>query len=234
MLIKQKLFIKYKINNIFNLLLNNFSTLLFNLRNTLFKIPARCTRISPFRGTICINSILGVNLLSTNMSARQNFSKASEDAINEQINAELTASYVYKAMAAHFDRDDVALPGFRDYFLESSKEENEHAQEFIDYVNKRGGRVTYKPIVAPVKIEWTTALDAVEDALALEKEVNEKLLKLHAVADAENDPQLADWLESEFLEEQVEANKKLADLITQLKRVGEGLGVYLIDKDLKH
>ena len=136
-------------------------------------------------------------------------------------------------MAAHFDRDDVALPGFRDYFLESSKEENEHAQEFINYVNKRGGRVTYKSINAP-KSEWTSALEAIEDALALEKDVNEKLLKLHAVADAANDPQLCDWIESEFLEEQVEANKKLADLITKLKRVGDGLGVYLIDKDLKH
>ena len=167
------------------------------------------------------------------MSARQNFAKASEDAINEQINAELTASYVYKAMAAHFDRDDVALPGFRDFFAHSSKEENEHAQEFINYLNKRGGRLQYKAIAAPAKTEWTTALEAVEDALALEKEVNEKLLRLHAVADAANDPQLADWIESEFLEEQVQANKQLADMITQLKRVGEGLGVYLFDKQLK-
>ena len=157
------------------------------------------------------------------MSARQNFAKVSEDALNEQVNAELTASYVYRVIASHFDRDDVALPGFRDFFLESSKEENEHAQEFINYINKRGGRVTYKPIANSVKTEWTSALDAVEDALALEKDVNEKLLKLHAVADGANDAQLADWIESEFL-----------DLITQLKRVGDGLGIYLLDKNLKN
>ena len=167
------------------------------------------------------------------MSARQNFAKASEDAINQQINAELTASYVYRAMAAHFDRDDVALPGFRDFFLDSAKEETEHAQEFIDYLNKRGGRLQFKTIEAPKKTEWTTALEAVEDALALEKDVHEKLLRLHAVADAANDPQMCDFIEGEFLKEQVEANKKLADMITQLKRVGEGLGVYLFDKELK-
>ena len=167
------------------------------------------------------------------MSARQNFAKASEDALNEQINTELTASYVYKAMAAHFDRDDVALPGFRDYFRHSAEEEAEHAQEFINYLNKRGGRLQWKSVAVPAKTEWTTALEAVEDALALEKEVHEKLLKLHAVADAANDPQMCDFIEGDFLKEQVEANKKLADLITQLKRVGEGLGVYLFDKELK-
>merc|ERR1712137_1071170 len=49
------------------------------------------------------------------MSARQNFAKESEDALNQQINAELSASYVYRSMTAYFDRDDVALPGFRDF-----------------------------------------------------------------------------------------------------------------------
>ena len=174
-----------------------------------------------------------MSVITLNMSgARQNFAKASEDALNEQVNAELTASYIYRAMAAHFDRDDVALPGLRNFFKKSAEEENEHAQEFINYINKRGGRVTFKPVLAP-KSEWASAIEALEDALALEKDVNEKLLKLHAVADAANDPQLADWIESEFLEEQVSSIKDLADKITKLKRVGDGLGVYLLDKDLQ-
>merc|ERR1711976_512348 len=87
--------------------------------------------------------------------ARQNFSKACEDALNEQINAELYASYSYRAMAAYFDRDDIALPGFRDFFKKSAEEETEHAQIFIDYLNQRGGRVSFKPIASP-KNEWTT------------------------------------------------------------------------------
>ncbi|WJX28004.1 Dysferlin [Trifolium repens] len=39
---------------------------------------------------------------------------------------------------------------------------------------------------------------------SLEKLVNEKLLNLHSVADRNNDPQLADFIESEFLDEQSE------------------------------
>ena len=166
------------------------------------------------------------------MSARQNFSKAAEDALNAQVNAELTASYVYEAIAAYFDRDEVALKGFHKFFKDSADEERKHAQEFISYINLRGGRVTFAPIAAPAKSEWTP-LESLEDALALEKSVNEKLLQLHAVADENNDPHLADWLEGEFLGEQVEANKKLAGYIANLKRAGEGLGVFLFDKELQ-
>ena len=44
--------------------------------------------------------------------------------------------------------------------------------------------------------------------------------------------QMADFIESEFLEEQVEAIKQISDYITQLKRVGSGLGEFQFDKDL--
>jgi len=172
-------------------------------------------------------------LVSKPCSARQNFSAAAEKALNNQINAELSASYVYRSMAGFFDRDDVALHGFRDFFKKAAEEEAEHAQIFIDYVNKRGGRVTLAAIGAP-KTEWATALEALEDALALEKAVNAKILAMHEVADNEKDPQMTDFLEGNFLKEQVDAIKELADMITNVKRVGsEGLGIYLFDKELQ-
>lgn len=61
------------------------------------------------------------------------------------------------------------------------------------------------------------------------KDVNKSLLNLHKVAEENNDPQLCDFIESEYLEEQVEAIKKIADLVTQLNRVGgDGLGCKLL------
>ena len=173
-------------------------------------------------------------LVSKPCSARQNFSAAAEKALNNQINAELSASYVYRSMAGFFDRDDVALHGFRDFFKKAAEEETEHAQMFIDYVNKRGGRVTLSAIGAP-KIEWATALEALEDALALEKDVNAKILAMHEISDNDKDPQMSDYLEGNFLNEQVHAIKDLADMITNVKRVGsEGLGIYLFDKQLQN
>ena len=73
-------------------------------------------------------------------------------------------------------------------------------------------------------------MDAVTDALALEKKVNESLLKLHEIADKNGDAQMCDFLESHFLTEQVQAIKELTDHITNIRRVGPGLGEYLFDK----
>ena len=70
-------------------------------------------------------------------------------------------------------------------------------------------------------------------ALSLEKEVNQSLLNLHGLSSSKNDPHLNDFLESEFLDEQVNASKELGDMITKLKRAGPGLGEFLFDKDLQ-
>lgn len=58
---------------------------------------------------------------------RQRYTEECEAAINRQVNMELYASYLYLAMSQHFDRDDVALPGFRKYFAEASADERQHA-----------------------------------------------------------------------------------------------------------
>eukprot|EP00123_Amoebidium_parasiticum_P000448 comp11159_c0_seq1/m.5645 comp11159_c0_seq1/g.5645 ORF comp11159_c0_seq1/g.5645 comp11159_c0_seq1/m.5645 type:complete len:173 (-) comp11159_c0_seq1:456-974(-) len=163
---------------------------------------------------------------------RQNYANACESALNEQINAELTASYTYLSLATYFERDDVALPGFAKFFRDSYKEESEHAQKMIDYQNARGGRVIFNDIAKP-PTEWKSALNALESVLQLEMSVNEKLLKLHKVAEENNDAQMCDFIEGNFLNEQVEAQKHLADLVANLRRVGgDGLGLYLFDKQL--
>jgi len=167
------------------------------------------------------------------MSAmRQNFHQDCEAAINKQINMELHASYVYMSMSAHYQRHEVALPGMEKFFHENSEEERGHAEKLMKYQNNRGGRVVLHAVDAPKCQEWNGALKSLEAALELEKKVNESLLHLHKMADGHNDPHLTNFLESEFLDEQVESIKKLADMITRLNRAGTtGLGEYLFDKD---
>lgn len=46
---------------------------------------------------------------------------------------EYNMSYVYHAMSAYFDRDNVALPGLASYFRAASEEEREHAQTLMDF-----------------------------------------------------------------------------------------------------
>jgi len=162
---------------------------------------------------------------------RQNYHVDCEAGINKQINLELYASYVYQSMAMYFDRDDVALKGFSKYFAKASEEEREHAEKFMKYQNRRGGRIVLQNIQKPERDEWGTGLEAMQVALALEKNVNQSLLDLHKVGDTNRDVQLCDMLESDYLEEQVSAIKELSDYITNLKRVGPGLGEYMFDKE---
>ncbi|KAL5009930.1 hypothetical protein ScPMuIL_012235 [Solemya velum] len=162
---------------------------------------------------------------------RQNFHVESEAGINRQINMELYASYVYRSMAWYFDRDDVALPGAHDYFKKMAAEETEHAEQFMKYQNKRGGRIVLQDIQKPDRDEWGTILDAMQTAMSLEKNVNQALLDLHKVAEKHGDSQMTDMIEGGYLEEQVKSIKEIADHITNLKRVGSGLGEYMYDKE---
>ncbi len=158
------------------------------------------------------------------------------NAVNRHINVEYTASYAYHAMWAYFDRDCVALPGFAHYFKDQSGEEREHAEEFMKYQNRRGGKVELQPLAVPdmtfTQDDGTSdAMYAMDLHLQLEKFVYYKLKDLHKVADNADDPQMMDFVEG-YLSHQVEAVKKAGDYIAQLKRVGTPHGVYHFDRVL--
>ncbi|PPD97737.1 hypothetical protein GOBAR_DD05247 [Gossypium barbadense] len=137
--------------------------------------------------------------------ARQKYTDDCEAAINEQINVEYSVSYVYHSLYAYFDRDNIALKGLTKLSRNLMKER-----------------------------ELFISLPAVELALSLEKLINEKLPSLHNVAEQNNDPQVADFIESEFLSEQVEAIKKISEYVAQLRLVGKGHGVWHFDQMLLH
>jgi len=168
--------------------------------------------------------------MSRNTQPRQNYHEDCEASVNRQINLELYASYVYQSMSFYFDRDDVALKGFAKFFKESSDEEREHAEKLMKLQNTRGGRIVLQDIKKPERDEWGKGIDAMKTALALEKNVNQSLLDLHAIADQHKDYQLADFIEGHYLQEQVQAIKELSDYVTNLESVGPGLGEYMFDK----
>ncbi|XP_056309646.1 ferritin, middle subunit-like [Danio aesculapii] len=164
---------------------------------------------------------------------RQNYDRDCEAAINKMINLELYAGYTYTSMAHYFKRDDVALPGFAKFFNKNSEEEREHAEKFMEFQNKRGGRIVLQDIKKPDRDVWGNGLIAMQCALQLEKNVNQALLDLHKLASEMGDPHLCDFLETHYLNEQVEAIKKLGDHITNLSKMDAGnnrMAEYLFDK----
>merc|ERR1719430_740516 len=102
----------------------------------------------------------------------------------------------------------------------------------MDYQSKRGGRVVFQDVAKPSTMEWGSPLDAMEAALELEKTVNQSLLDIHKAADGKGDAHLCDFLEAEYLGEQVEGIKSIGDWITKIKRAGDGLGVHIADKEI--
>ena len=71
-------------------------------------------------------------------------SKKMEEALNEQINAELWSAYLYLSMAMQFENS--GMSGVANWFQVQFKEEQAHAEIFMNYINQRGGRVVLKPI----------------------------------------------------------------------------------------
>ena len=163
---------------------------------------------------------------------RQNFHYECEQALNKQVNMELYASYAYLTMYSYFIKHDKALHGFAKMFLKSSQEEKEHALLLIDYLAKRGGTALMEDVKKP-EIEFVTAMDAVEVALKLEKDVNESLLGILALSAEKADGHLSDFLEENFLGEQVDSIKAFGDLLTRMDIAGDGLGLLYIDKELQ-
>jgi len=173
-----------------------------------------------------------VGIKSKVQKVELDYDKEVEDAINIQIMVEMKASHTYLAMASYFGRAGIALPGIQKFFEEQSNEERNHAIMFMQYLNERGGRVRVMSLSDPNFIEYSP-IEAFQKTLAMEKEVYKTLLHLHQVAGERHDPNLSDFLETNFIEGQVKDIKKIADYVATLERVGdEGLGVYLFDQEL--
>ena len=155
--------------------------------------------------------------------------KQLQDAINAQINAELWSAYLYLSMATNFDAQ--GRSGIANWFKIQFKEEQAHAEIFMNYVNARGGRVILKPIEA-VETEWATPLDAFKATLAHEQKVTALINNLYALAESEHDYATRDRL-NWFISEQVEEEESAQELIDKFSLIGDnGMGLYMLDQEL--
>lgn len=151
------------------------------------------------------------------------------DAINAQINHEFWSGYLYLSMSNYFET--IGRKGFANWFRIQFKEEFDHAQIFINYLNARGGKVVLTPI-AGVQTEWESTLAVFADTLAHERKVTSLINELYSLAEEEKDfatRQMLNW----FVAEQVEEEETAQEIIDNLQLVGEdGTGIYQIDAQL--
>jgi ferritin len=152
-----------------------------------------------------------------------------EAAMNDQIKNELESYYIYLSMAAYFH--SVSLDGMANWMRAQAHEEMIHAMKFFDHINDRGGTVKLQDL-AQLKSEWTSPLEAFQDAYQHEQFITGKINDLTTLAREERDyasePLLA-WFSDEQVEEEATASK----IVDELEMAGSDKSALLmLDREL--
>ena len=152
-----------------------------------------------------------------------NISESLQNAINDQINLELTSMYAYYAMAAWFET--TPYTGFAAWMKKQSQEEQEHADKFFAYVNERGGTVKLKAIPEP-KASFEKPIEAFKASLAHEQAVTKSIYGIYKMAQDEGDYATLEFL-NWFLSEQVEEEATVQDMIDKLELSQDNAGALM-------
>ncbi len=156
--------------------------------------------------------------------------KTIESAINEQINAEMYSAYLYLAMSAYFEEQN--LSGFANWMRIQAQEEMSHAMKFYDYIIERGGRVDLKPIEGP-PTEWKDTMTVMQEVYEHEQKVTSLIYNLVKLAKDAQDyatENMLQWYVAEQVEEEANADAIIQKLIFI---DGKGHGLLMIDKELQ-
>jgi ferritin len=152
-----------------------------------------------------------------------------QDAINDQINAELYSSYLYLSMAAYFR--SLSLDGMSHWMQIQAQEELIHVMKFFNFINDRDGRVKLGPVEGP-KTEWDSPADAFKDAYAHECMISGRINDLTSLANSEGDHTVATFLQW-FVTEQIEEEANAKAIVDKLKMVGDnGVALFMMDAEL--
>ncbi|MFV0483545.1 MAG: ferritin [Bacteroidales bacterium] len=155
--------------------------------------------------------------------------KKMNDALNEQINAEFYAAYLYLAMSAYFHKK--GMSGFANWMRVQYQEELSHCTKFFDYIAERGGEINLLPI-EKVPSDFKSTIDIFEKTLKHEEYVTECINKLANLAIEVSDHATQSFLKW-YIDEQVEEEASVQSIIDSLKLVnGEGQGLFMLDREL--
>ena len=151
------------------------------------------------------------------------------DALNQQINNELGASYEYLAMSAWCEGQ--TLQGAAKWLRLQSQEEYGHAMKLHDFVLARGGHVELKALPAPTQ-SFKSLHDIFDKVLKQEQVVSEQIDTLYALAFKEK--AYAATVELQwFLTEQVEEEKTAREIVAKFRLVKNDPAALLdLDREL--
>lgn len=152
-----------------------------------------------------------------------------QEAMNDQIQAELYSAYLYLAMSTYCESQN--WKGFAHWLKAQHDEETSHAGKLMEHLLDRGGKVQLKTLEAP-PVDFGAPVSVFEQVLSHEKHVTDRIHKLYETALAEKD-YAAQILLQWFITEQVEEEATASAILEKLRIIPEKSGaLFYMDKEL--
>lgn len=151
-----------------------------------------------------------------------------QNAINEQITAEMWSSNLYLSMSFYLKSE--GFNGFAHWLKLQSQEELTHAYDLADYLAKRGGAAKVDKIDV-VPQGWGSVLEVFEHVYKHECHVSELIDNLVNVASEVKDKASQDFLWG-YVREQVEEEATAQGIVDKLKRCNDQASILYMDDKL--
>jgi ferritin len=152
-----------------------------------------------------------------------------QDALNDQINYELTSSYNYLGMSAYCELHNFL--GCAAWLKSQSEEEYTHGMKLFRFLIARNCKVVLKPL-AQASTDFKSVVDVFDQALAQERDVTGRIEALYELAFKEKAfPELVElqW----FITEQVEEERTARDIAAKFNMVKNDSAALLdLDREL--
>ncbi len=151
------------------------------------------------------------------------------DLLNKQINREFFSAYLYLGISNYYQEE--GLDGFSNWYKIQAKEEMDHANLMIQYLQNNNKKIELELIEKP-ETDYPNIQEGTATSLKHEQFITEEIKKIYGTALELQDYQTVEFL-SWFLKEQVEEEKNAEDQIKKLSLFGsEQKALYMLDKDL--
>lgn len=150
-----------------------------------------------------------------------------QNAVNDQITAELWSSNLYLQMAFYFEKE--GWDGFAHWMHKQSDEERNHAIMLANYLAKRGGEAKVN-MIDVVPSGWGSVKEVFANVAEHERHVSRLIDDLVDVASAEKDKATQDFLWG-FVREQVEEEASVDAIVNKIERCDDS-GLIFLDSEL--
>jgi ferritin len=153
-----------------------------------------------------------------------------EQALNDQIQLEGTASFLYLSMASWCDRQ--GLSGCASFMHRQSAEERAHMLRIFHYISDVDGKALSPGIPQP-PAEFESVQALFEQVYAHEQKVTASIHKLLDISTEENDYTTQNFLQW-YINEQREEEALMRTILDKIRLIGNGpQSLYFIDKEVE-